>query len=420
MRDPFVDLRADDAPVAPDPAFTAALRARLERALALPEGVIPVTTATDTAPQDAATQPHSAAIPYLAVRGARRAMDWYRDIFGAELAGEPIVMPDGRIGHAELMVAGGVIYLSDEHPEIGVTAPRPGEAAVSLMLPVHDADRVRAVAMAAGASGDREPYDGYGSRNAWIVDPFGHRWGLHSPLAGGTVGYRHGDVGYVSLWVPDVSRAATFYREVLGWDVAVTPEAGGALVRGATPSTGMATGEPPTLFCCYAVDDLDAAISRVHEAGGTAAAIVDRPEGRTADCTDDQGARFALYEQLAGETGARPSATGRREGDLSYITLEVADSSRARAFYGAVLGWRFSPGTIADGWQVEDTVPMIGMSGGHERPAGVPMWRVADIDRAVAAVRAAGGEASEPSRQPYGITSQCRDDQGVPFFLGQL
>jgi uncharacterized glyoxalase superfamily protein PhnB len=93
-------------------------------------------------------------------------------------------MPDGRIGHAELEIAGGVVYLADAHPEIGVTAPRPGEATVSLMLPVHDADVVRARALAAGARGDREPYDDYGRRNAWIVDPFGHRWGLHSPLAG--------------------------------------------------------------------------------------------------------------------------------------------------------------------------------------------------------------------------------------------
>jgi uncharacterized glyoxalase superfamily protein PhnB len=123
-----------------------------------------------------------AVVPYLAVEDARRAIEWYVDVFGAEVSGEPIVMPDGRIGHAELTVAGGVIYLADAHPEIGVTAPRPGEASVSLMLRVDDADEVRARAMTAGATGDRPPSDGYGSRNAWIVDPFGHRWGLHSPL----------------------------------------------------------------------------------------------------------------------------------------------------------------------------------------------------------------------------------------------
>lgn len=178
MRDPFADLRAIDDAVDPDPEFARELRARVERALALPRGVSPM-TATDDRPQH---ETRSAAVPYLAVSDARRAIDWYIDVFGARLTGDPIVMPDGRIGHAELAVSGGVIYLADEHPEIGVVGPRPGEASVSLMLPVDNADAVRARAMAAGATGDREPYDGYGTRNAWIVDPFGHRWGLNSPL----------------------------------------------------------------------------------------------------------------------------------------------------------------------------------------------------------------------------------------------
>jgi len=58
----------------------------------------------------------------------------------------------------------------------------------SLMLAVDDTDRVRDRAMAAGATGDRPPYDAYGHRNAWIVDPFGHRWGLSSPLPEPTAG----------------------------------------------------------------------------------------------------------------------------------------------------------------------------------------------------------------------------------------
>ena len=93
-------------------------------------------------------------------------------------------MDDGRIGHAELALGDGVVYLADAYPEVGVTAPVAGQASVSLMLRVEDADEVRRRAMAAGASGVREPYDAYGTRNAWIVDPFGHRWGLNSPLRG--------------------------------------------------------------------------------------------------------------------------------------------------------------------------------------------------------------------------------------------
>jgi len=50
------------------------------------------------------------------------------------------------------------------------------------MLPVADADATLAAALAAGAHTDREPYDGYGQHNAWLVDPLGHRWGLNSPI----------------------------------------------------------------------------------------------------------------------------------------------------------------------------------------------------------------------------------------------
>jgi predicted enzyme related to lactoylglutathione lyase len=417
VRDPFTDLRDAGAPVAPEPAFAARLRARLERALAMPKGVTPVTT-TDAERQAAA---RSAVVPYLAVDDARRAIEWYVDVFGAELGGDPIEMPDGRIGHAELTVAGAAIYLADAHPEIGVTAPRPGEATVSLMLPVHDADEVRRRALAAGATGDREPYDGYGRRNAWIVDPFGHRWGLHSPLRAASVRYQQGDVAFVSLWVPDPARAARFYAHVLGWRYGPAHGDNGGLVDGATPATGMwRTTEALTLFCCYAVDDVRSAIERVRAAGGTAGDPVEQPHRVTADCTDDQGTRFALFEAPGDAVGPRPPVNGARQGDLAYLTLEVVDSARARAFYGAVLGWTFAAGRIEDGWQVEATTPMIGLSGGHQRATGVPMWRVGDIERAVAAVRKAGGTASEPERAPYGLTSGCVDDQGMRFFLGEL
>lgn len=415
MTDPFEQLREPVTPVDPDPAFARALRARIERALALPSGVIPMTT---IAPAETATTPRPAAVPYLAVTDARAAIDWYTEVFGAVVDGEPVVMPDGRIGHAELALGDGVLYLADEHPEIGVAAPRPNAAAVSLMLPVHDADAVRAAAIDAGATGDRPPYDGYGERMAWIVDPFGHRWGLHSPLPTAEPAYRTGDVGYVSLWVPDRDRAARFYRAVLGWDV---PAGHRRHVSGQLPAIGLwSTAEGPTLFCCYAVADARATADAVRAAGGSAGEPVAEPFGTVVECVDDQGTAFAVYQPPAGPVGTRPPANGRRRGDLGYLTLEVVDSVKARAFYGSVLGWRFAPGTVADGWQVEGPVPMTGLSGGHERATAVPLWRVDDVAAAVAAVRAHGGTASDPQRQPYGLTADCADDQGLRFHLGQL
>lgn len=182
MTDPLEVLATPLVPVFPEPDFANHLRSRLERALRLPEGVSVSDLSDITEPTEVEAAPRPTAIPYLAVNGARAAIDWYGEVFGARLLSDPIVMPDGRIGHSEIGVGDGVFYLSEAHPEIGVVAPTPGEATVSLMLRVDDADRVLAAAEAAGGRRDREPFDDYGQRNAWMVDPFGHRWGLSSPL----------------------------------------------------------------------------------------------------------------------------------------------------------------------------------------------------------------------------------------------
>ena len=220
MTDPLDILRTPVTPADPDPTFAARLRARVERALALPRGVAMTTTTAAPAAETAVPAAAGAAIPYLAVSDARRAIDWYVEVFGARQVGEPIVMPDGRVGHAELEVSGGTLYLSDEHPEIGVVGPRPSAASVSLVLTVPDVDATIAAATRAGGQLTREPYEGYGHRNATVVDPFQHRWMLQTPLPAAAPSYRHGDIGYVSVWVPDVDRAAAFYESVLGWTYA--------------------------------------------------------------------------------------------------------------------------------------------------------------------------------------------------------
>src|SRR5271166_4310853 len=105
--DPLTVLHGDDLLVQPDPAFAARLRSRLESALTLPagtEGVVMSGTA------DAIAEPRPAALPYLTVADARAAIAWYTEALNAVLLGDPIVMADGRIGHAEIAIgAGGVV-----------------------------------------------------------------------------------------------------------------------------------------------------------------------------------------------------------------------------------------------------------------------------------------------------------------------
>lgn len=412
--DPLWILHGDELPVQPDPAFAARLRTRLESALRMPtrtEGVD--MTDTDVA---VAAMPRPAALPYLAVADARAAIDWYVEAFGATLAGEPIVMDDGRIGHAELALSGGLFYLADEFPEVGLRAPAAEHVSVSLLLQVDDTDAALRRAREAGARVQREPYESHGSRSATIVDPFGHRWMLSGPLTGADTTIRHGDVGYVSLRTADAERAAAFYGHVLGW----TYDPATRQVTNTVLPTGIFAGDgPATLFCCYAVDDLETARQSIVAAGGTLGGTVEHDFGTTLDATDPVGNAFAVF--TPSRPTPRPALNGTGPGELSYLTYEVADSAAFREFYGRVLSWTFEPGRVADGWQVEDTHPMAGMAGGGGRSVTVPMWTVRDIDDAVRRVREAGGSVLQaPSRQPYGVMAECVDDQGGRFYLGEF
>jgi len=126
----------------------------------------------------------SALIPYLTVADGRAALEFYREIFGAEPRGEVFEMDDGRLGHAEFAIGDQVFYLADEFPEMKLRSPgAAGSNSVSFVLAVDDCDAVYAHALTAGATGEREPADQHGFRSAWLVDPWGHRW---SPTSAGS------------------------------------------------------------------------------------------------------------------------------------------------------------------------------------------------------------------------------------------
>jgi predicted enzyme related to lactoylglutathione lyase len=421
--DPLNVLRTEDLPMQPDPEFAARLRARLESAVSLPAGTEGVemsgtaqAIADLTEPVAVAVPPRPAALPYLAVADARAAIEWYADAFGADVVGEPIVMDDGRIGHAELALAGGILYLADEYPELGLKAPAPESVSVSLMLHVSDTDAALQRARDLGAVVQREIYEGHGSRNATILDPFGHRWMLSGPVLAPRENLVPGDICYVSVWTPDAEKAAAFYSDVLGW----TFEPSTHRVANTDQPVGVfAADGRPTMYCCYAVDDLQAAGRAIVDAGGQIGETSEIHNGIALEATDPAGTAFAVY--VPHGDAPRPQLNGAGPGELSYVTYQVADSAAFREFYGRVLQWTFEPGRIDDGWQINGTHPMAGVAGGSAEPATVPMWTVVDIDAAVARVRAAGGTViSEPARQPYGLMAECRDNQGSRFYLGEF
>lgn len=121
--------------------------------------------------------------PHIVVQDAERAVAFYRDAFGAEELSR-IPTPDGRLMSVELRIAGGLLHLADEFPELGVLAPPSiGGTAVVLALDVRDAQAVFAQAVAAGAE-IRQPLQEafWGDLHGQLDDPFGHRWNVGQHL----------------------------------------------------------------------------------------------------------------------------------------------------------------------------------------------------------------------------------------------
>jgi len=117
--------------------------------------------------------------PYLCVRDAAKAIDFYVQAFGAREKFR-LTEPSGRVGHAELEFGGATLMLADEFPEYGIVGPETiGGSSVTIHLHVDDADAVIASAVAAGAQVQMAPQDQfYGERSGRIRDPFGHSWNI--------------------------------------------------------------------------------------------------------------------------------------------------------------------------------------------------------------------------------------------------
>jgi PhnB protein len=115
--------------------------------------------------------------PYLIIKGAAAAIDFYKDVLGAtEIMRMP--QPDGRIGHAEMKMGDSVIMLADEHPEMDTVGPATlGNSTVGILLYVDDADATFNKAVSRGAKVNKPLADQfYGDRSGTVIDPFGHKW----------------------------------------------------------------------------------------------------------------------------------------------------------------------------------------------------------------------------------------------------
>lgn len=115
--------------------------------------------------------------PYLCVDDAARAIEFYKEAFGATEVMR-LEAPGGKIGHAEVRIGDSVIMLADEFPEINFRSPRTvGGPSSHFMIYVEDVDARVEQAVAAGAKLTRPVKDQfYGDRTGGVEDPFGHVW----------------------------------------------------------------------------------------------------------------------------------------------------------------------------------------------------------------------------------------------------
>jgi PhnB protein len=118
--------------------------------------------------------------PGLVVDGAQKAVEFYKEAFGAEVI-DVHTTPDGsKVVHAEVKIGDSRIFINDEYPEMGARGPQAlGGTPVSLNLYVEDADAVFNRAVAAGATVIMPLADQFwGDRWGMIADPYGHHWGV--------------------------------------------------------------------------------------------------------------------------------------------------------------------------------------------------------------------------------------------------
>ncbi|MBD0708263.1 MULTISPECIES: VOC family protein [unclassified Streptomyces] len=262
-----------------------------------------------------------------------------------------------------------------------------------------------------------------------------------------TTDFVPGSPCWLDLGAPDVPTAAAFYGAVLGWDY--EPMGGnhsedgehehaeggmfrkdGKIVGGLGKLTE--EGARPAWMIYYSVSDADAATRAVENAGGTVRVPPrDLGEwGRMAQYSDPLGGEFAVWQPGA----SKGVELLDKPGSLSWTELYTTDTTAAKAFYGGVLGWRFSDMAMPGDMGAYTLITPAGqpeerMQGGlmalseadlalaHGRPYWHPVFAVADCDDTVARVTSNGGNVQMgPADMPgVGRLAVCLDPAGADF-----
>ncbi len=143
---------------------------------------------------------------------------------------------------------------------------------------------------------------------------------------------KHGDHHYFVLHTSDLDASATFFSELLGWDV------DDGEIENLAFFGALSDAHDRAIW--IHVDDCDATCRKVASLGGVPGDVVDQQSGHNAVCTDDQGNTFHIGT-LIEEYRNLPHPDRRPTGELSYFTVPVGDTAAAVDFYGELFGWTF-------------------------------------------------------------------------------
>jgi predicted enzyme related to lactoylglutathione lyase len=253
-------------------------------------------------------------------------------------------------------------------------------------------------------------------------------------------GYEHGVPCWVDIWHPDAEAAVSFYTQLFGWEAEETTPPGATRrhfmcrLRGrdvAAIGSPPVADAPPAWGTYVWVDSADRAAARVAEAGGS---VVLEPfpsldGGRMAVVADPAGSVFGVWQPGA----HRGAQLVNEPGAWSMSALSTPDPDRAKAFYGAALGWETDafgdvtlfrvPGYV--GGEPQQPVPRdviaVMMPGGDRPPSwSVDFW-VRDADGAAEAAATLGGQVIVPPfDEPVGRTAVLADPRGAAFSVSQV
>lgn len=265
--------------------------------------------------------------------------------------------------------------------------------------------------------------------------------------------YPHGVTCWIDTEQDDPAEAARFYGGLFGWQVteAVPPGAPGsyliATLEGAdVAAIAPSAGGPAAWHTYVAVDDCDATAAAVADLGGTVTAppADAGPGGRTASCTDPQGAPFRLW-QARRRPGAQLTNT---PGSWNFSDLHTPDPTAALEFYAPLFGWVAAdlPGGAGTMLQVPgygDHLAATVDPGIHERQGSAPpgfadviggvaatdpgepahwhvTFTVADRDDAAATAERLGGTVLGTAEDGWTRSARVRDPQGAELTLNQF